>query len=74
MRLVKPTAEQVKAARDAAGLTQTACAEIFGYALRTWQGKEDPGVGNRGLTGGEYAYLLLIAGAHPEFTLKKKIS
>jgi len=70
--LEKPTAEQVKAAREAAGLTQSACAALFGYALRTWQGKEDAGAGNRGLAVGEYAYLLLLAGQHPDYTLKAK--
>jgi hypothetical protein len=68
----KPTAVQVKAAREAAGLTQSACAEVFGYALRTWQGKEDAGAGNRGLTVGEYAYLLLLAGQHPQYSLQPK--
>lgn len=69
---MKPTAEQVRAAREAAGLTQAACAEAFGYALRTWQGKEDPGAGNRGLSVGEYAYLLLLAGEHPDYILREK--
>jgi len=70
--LEKPTAEQVKVAREAAGLTQSACAALFGYALRTWQGKEDAGAGNRGLSVGEYAYLLLLADQHPEYALKPK--
>jgi len=70
----KPTPEQVKAAREAAGLTQSACAALFGYALRTWQGKEDTGAGNRGLSVGEYAYLLLLAGQHPQYTLTPKTS
>lgn len=68
----KPTADQVKAAREAAGLTQSACAALFGYALRTWQGKEDAGAGNRSLSVGEYAYLLLLAGQHPQYTLEPK--
>lgn len=72
MMLKKPTAKQVKTAREAAGLTQAACAEIFGYALRAWQGKEDPGAGNRGLSVGEYAFLLLLAGEHPVYDLKQK--
>lgn len=72
MTFEKPTAEQVKTAREAAGMTQIACAELFGYALRTWQGKEDSGAGNRGLSLGEYAYLLLLAGAHPEYELQAK--
>lgn len=72
MGIEKPTAEEVKAAREAAGLTQSACAGLFGYALRTWQGKEDPGAGNRGLSVGEYAYLLLLAGEHPDYVLQPK--
>lgn len=72
MTIEKPTAEQVKAAREAAGLTQSACAALFGYALRTWQGKEDAGTGNRGLSIGEYAYLLLLAGEHPNYDLQKR--
>lgn len=72
MTLQKPTAYEVKAARKATGLTQSACAELFGYALRTWQGKEDAGTGKRGLTVGEYAYLLLLAGKHPTYELKEK--
>ncbi len=73
MGIDKPTADQVKAARETAGLTQTACAELFGYALRTWQGKEDAGAGNRGLTVGEYAYLLLLAGEHPDYELRRRV-
>lgn len=70
--ITKPTAEQVKAAREAAGLTQAACAALFGYALRTWQGKEDAGAGNRSLSVGEYAYLLLLSGEHPEYELVER--
>lgn len=72
MTIEKPTAADVKTAREAAGLTQSACAELFGYALRTWQGKEDPGAGNRGLSVGEYAYLLLLSGRHPDYLLHEK--
>lgn len=32
-----PTSEEIKAARIAAGLTQTQAAETIGYKLRTWQ-------------------------------------
>lgn len=68
----KPTADQVKSAREAAGLTQSACATMFGYALRTWQGKEDAGAGNRGLSVAEYAYLLLAG--QQQYTLEPKAS
>lgn len=71
--ITKPTPEQVKAAREAAGLTQAACAALFGYALRTWQGKEDAGAGNRSLSIGEYAYLLLLAGEHPNYDLVERV-
>lgn len=64
-----PTPDQVRAARIAAGMTQSACAERFGYSLRGWQAKEDAGAGGRGLSVGEYEFLLLLAGQHPAFTL-----
>ena len=67
-----PTPGQVTEARKAAGLSKDQCAEIFGYKLRTWQGKEDTGEGNRKLTPGEYAYLLLLADKHPEFELRPR--
>lgn len=35
-----PTPEQIRAARAAAGLTQTAAAALIGKPLRTWQGWE----------------------------------
>ncbi|MCK9386139.1 MAG: helix-turn-helix transcriptional regulator [Nevskia sp.] len=39
-----PTSEEVRAAREAAGLTQTAAAELIHCALRGWQEWE---AGNR---------------------------
>lgn len=65
-----PTPGQVKAARVAAGLTQRECAEQFGYTLRGWQNKEDAGGSGRTLSVGEYNYLLLLAGEHPDFELR----
>lgn len=35
-----PTPKQIRAARAAAGLTQTAAAALIGKPLRTWQGWE----------------------------------
>lgn len=70
--LTQPTPDQVRAARIAAGLTQAACAKRFGYALRTWQSKEDPGASGRSLSHGEYELLLLIGGGHPDFELTQK--
>lgn len=67
-----PTPEQVRAARLAAGLTQSLCAERFGYSLRGWQSKEDAGENGRWLSSGEYELLLLLAGQHPEFAMAAK--
>lgn len=62
--------EQVRAMRMAAGLTQQACANRFGYSLRTWQSKEDAGSNGRSITRGEWELLLLLAGQHPDFILQ----
>lgn len=69
---VRPMPEQVKAARVAAGLTQRACADRFGYKLRGWQQKEESGASGRALSTGEWEMLLLLADNHPEFTLQRK--
>ena len=69
--MTKPTPEQVKTARVAAGLTQQVCADRFGYKLRGWQQKEESGASGRTLSIGEYELLLLLAGQHPEFTLQR---
>lgn len=37
-----PTPEEVRAAREAAGLTQTQAAEVVRGTLRAWQGWEAP--------------------------------
>jgi DNA-binding transcriptional regulator YiaG len=39
-RPTPPTPEEIRAARAAAGLTQTAAAALIGKPLRTWQGWE----------------------------------
>lgn len=67
-----PTPDQVRAARLAAGLKQRECAVLFGYALRSWQQKEDPGSGNRALSLGEWHFLLLLAGQHPDYIFSKR--
>lgn len=72
MSIEKPTPEQVREAREKAGLTLKEAAHIFGYKLRGWQGKEAPGETNRGLSVGEYQYLLLLAGEHPDYVLRKR--
>jgi len=67
-----PTAEDVKAAREVAGLTQKQAGDIFGYQLRSWQKKEEAGSSYRQLSLGEWHFLLLLADGHPQFSLKKK--
>lgn len=65
----KPTSQQVKAAREAANLTQKQAAERFGYSLRAWQRKEESGETGRKLSPGEYELLLLLAKQHPALRL-----
>ncbi len=69
--MMRPTPDQVKAARAAAGLKQHECAERFGYSVRGWQKKEESGASGRALSRGEWELLLLLAGQHPEFTLRR---
>lgn len=64
--------QMIKEARIAAGLKQRECAEIFGYSLRGWQQKEQSGSNSRGMAIGEWYYLLLLAGTHPQYMLIKK--
>lgn len=68
----KPTPEEVKNARVAAGLTLKEAADIFGYQLNSWQMKESAGKASRSLSIGEYQYLLLLANMHPSYRLVKK--
>lgn len=69
-RQIGPTPADVRAARMAAGLTQRACADRFGYTLTGWQKKENSsGASMRSLSRGEYELLLLLAGQHPDFRL-----
>src|SRR4051812_33685625 len=67
-----PAPEEVKLARVTAGLTHQECANRFGYELRSWQKKEEDGNSARALSIGEFEFLLLLAGDHPAFELKKK--
>ncbi|WP_431022003.1 helix-turn-helix domain-containing protein [Erwinia rhapontici] len=68
----KPSPQQVKAARESAGLTQSEAGSRFGYSLRAWQRKEESGDTGRSLSVGEYELLLLISNAHPTMKLVKK--
>ncbi|TCL06894.1 hypothetical protein [Sodalis ligni] len=67
--LNKPTPDEVRAARIATGMTLKECAERFGYALTSWQQKENAKKGTRSLNIGEYELLLLLADMHPEYKL-----
>jgi len=69
---VAPMPEAVKAARKAAGLTQQAAADRFGYKLRSWQRKEEAGATGTALSQGEYEFLLLLAGLHPDYVLNSR--
>ncbi|HFV9523922.1 TPA: hypothetical protein ACIV0I_004597 [Salmonella enterica subsp. enterica serovar Weltevreden] len=68
----KPTPEQVKVARIAAGLTLKEAADTFGYQLNSWQMKESAGKASRSLSVGEYELLLLLADLHPDYKIIKK--
>lgn len=70
--VLKPNPEQVKEARQVAGLTQKEAAIRFGYSLRAWQRKEESGDTGRSLSPGEYELLLLLAGAHDSLSLAEK--
>ena len=74
LALLPATAATIKAARQAASLTQAEAAERFDYSLRVWQKKEsemETGK-NGGLSQGEYELLLLLAGKHPDYMLMPK--
>ncbi|EBV3242509.1 XRE family transcriptional regulator [Salmonella enterica subsp. enterica serovar Oranienburg] len=67
------TPENIKKLRNKMGITQTECGEIFGVSLRTWQKKEEAKTHNRlNLSKGEFEYLLLLAGEHPDYILCKR--
>ncbi|WP_147200829.1 helix-turn-helix domain-containing protein [Pantoea sp. CCBC3-3-1] len=68
----KPTPEQVKAARIAAGLTLEQAGERFGITGRGWRFKEQADGKGRKLSPGEYELLLLLAGTHPDYELTPK--
>ncbi len=71
--MVPATAASIKAARQAAGLTQAQAAERFDYSLRVWQKKEtEAGTGtgkSSGLSQAEYELLLLLGDQHPDYAL-----
>ena len=67
--VIVPTPEQVKAARVATGMSQRACAQVFGCGVLNWKRKEGDRSAKRKLSAGEFAYLQLLAGQHPQFEL-----
>ena len=69
---IENTPENIKKLRKKIGLTQTECGEIFGVGLSTWQKKEAKTHNQLNLSKGEFEYLLLLAGEHPEYVLHKK--
>lgn len=72
-QLPELTPANVKALRLKAGLTQKQAGEIFATGLRGWQRREEDGTkSNVSLTVGEYHYLLLLAGEHPQYKLTLK--
>lgn len=76
-----PTGEQLKAARQAAGLSQAQAAELMGYSLqtgsrggvqsRTWQALESSG-DDRNMQGPVFAMFQLLTGQHPTLKLVEK--
>ncbi|CAI1195589.1 TPA: helix-turn-helix domain-containing protein [Serratia marcescens] len=64
----KPSADDVRQLREAAGLSVEQAAALFECLPRSWQSKENPNT--RGtLTVGEYNFLLLLAGKHPYLSI-----
>jgi hypothetical protein len=78
-----PNGEQLKAARQAAGLNQAQAAELMGFALqtgsrgglqsRTWQALEST-TDDRNMQGPVFAMFLLLTGQHPTHELAPRDS
>ena len=79
----RPSGEELKAARIAAGLSQVQAAELMGYALqagsrggvqsRTWQALEST-TDDRNMQEPGFAMFLLLTGQHPKLSLVEKCS
>ncbi|MFZ4210582.1 hypothetical protein ACOZB2_03980 [Pantoea endophytica] len=63
---------KVKEMRIKAGLDLNGAAQEFGYTLSAWQAKESTGKSYRGIRIGEWKYLLLLAGEHDQYEIKKR--
>lgn len=59
--MTKPTPDEIRAARTAAGLTQTQAAALLGKPMRTWQNWEAPpdSPENRAMDGALFELFLL---------------
>ncbi len=57
-----PTPQEVTAARERAGITQTEAAAKIRGQLRSWQGYEDSGPGNRRMHPGLFELFLIKTG------------
>ncbi|MGH6625130.1 MAG: XRE family transcriptional regulator [Burkholderiaceae bacterium] len=65
-----PTGPEIKAARLAVGLSQSAAAELVGYSLRGWQDAEASGAPK--LHAATWAFFLLATGQHSGYALKRR--
>lgn len=81
LTMPSPSGPELKAARQAAGLSQVQAAELMGYPVqpgsrggvqsRTWQAMESAG-GDRNMQGPVFAMFLLLTGTHPDFELARR--
>lgn len=78
MQLPQPTPDEVKAARKAAGLTQTQAAQMIGQAgakgYRTWQRFEYPveNTDHRAIQPRLWELFLLLTDQHPTLKLVRR--
>lgn len=71
---IENTPENIRALRVFCGLTQKACADIYGVTLRSWQKREEPEDSANFIRMNKihFEYLLLMADKHPKYWLKPK--
>lgn len=78
-RIAQPTPDQVREARERAGLTQTQAAELVSSAekaaYKTWSGYEKQEGGNkRNISLATWELFLLLTDQHPSFKLTIRAS
>lgn len=66
VRPTVPTPDELRAARRAAGHTQTAAGQLVGGTLRTWQDWE---AGRNAMPASAWALYLLLTDQHPQCRL-----